>query len=278
MLSKKAISRLIEMLSPQHVLFEKEDLLTLAYDATPEIQHLPDVIVFPTSSEQVIKLVKFALEEGLPIVPRGSGTGLSGGSIAANGGMVLCMTRMNRILEISEDFHYAVVEPGVTQRQLLDAIAEQRLALMLNVTGSTSDTSLIGNAMDRGVGYFDSRARGVRFGLGSINQERNSAVQKSGSQLNMTNGYWDANMNRVQISSVQQVGDRAFFRQGNRWTDSRIVDKENQSEPSRVVEFGSKEFMDLAQRLASENRQGSIMMRGEVMLVVDGKRILVRNN
>ncbi len=125
---------------------------------------------------------------------------------------------------------------------------------------------------------FDSRARQVRFGLGSINQDMNSMVQKSASRLNPTNGYWDANMNRVQISSVQQVADRAFFRQGNRWIDSRIVDKENQAEPSRVIEFGSKEFMELARRLASENRQGSIMMRGEIMLVVDGERILVRNN
>ena len=68
---------------------------------------------------------------------------------------------MNRIIEVNAQYHYAVVEPGVTQRQLLDHIKEKNLPLMLNVTGSTSDTSLIGNAMDRGVGYFDSRAHGI---------------------------------------------------------------------------------------------------------------------
>jgi hypothetical protein len=85
-------------------------------------------------------------------------------------------------------------------------------------------------------------------------------------------------MDRAQISSVQQIADRAFYRKGNRWIDSRIANAADQSEPRRVVEFGSDEFMQLARRLASENRQGSIMMRGEIVLVVDGERILVRNH
>ncbi|MDH4008126.1 MAG: FAD-binding protein, partial [Desulfuromonadales bacterium] len=86
MLSDNAIRTLTELIGAANVLHEKEDLLTFGYDATPEIQHLPDVVVFPTATEQVIALVKFAREEGLPIVPRGSGTGLSGGSVAVNGG------------------------------------------------------------------------------------------------------------------------------------------------------------------------------------------------
>ena len=104
------------------------------------------------------------------------------------------------------------------------------------------------------------------------------AAQKSASQLNVRNAYWDANMDRVQISSVQQVADRAFYRRGNRWIDSRVADGADHAEPQRVVEFGSDEFFELARRLAGANRQGSIMMRGEVMLVVDGQRVLVRNN
>ena len=104
------------------------------------------------------------------------------------------------------------------------------------------------------------------------------AVQKSAAQLNVRNAYWDANMDRVQISSVQQVADRAFYRRGNRWIDSRIVDQTDQPEPQRVIEFGSDEFFELARRLAAANQQGSIMMRGEVMLVVDGQRVLVRNH
>ena len=82
MISKSAIQNLIDKLGVANVLHEKEDLITFGYDATPEIQLLPDVVVFPTESEQVAEIVNFAREEGLPIVPRGSGTGLSGGSIA----------------------------------------------------------------------------------------------------------------------------------------------------------------------------------------------------
>jgi len=125
---------------------------------------------------------------------------------------------------------------------------------------------------------FDARARRTRSGLGSVNQEHNLAAQKSASQLNYRNSYWDANMNRVQVSSVQQVADRAFYRRGSRWIDGRIVGQAGQAEPDRVIDFGSEEFMELARRLASANRQGSIMMRGEVMLDVDGQRILVRGH
>ncbi|RKX34975.1 MAG: hypothetical protein DRP64_19640 [Verrucomicrobia bacterium] len=78
-----------------------------------------------------------------------------------DGAAIVDLGRMNRIIEVNAQYHYAVVEPGVTQRQLLDHIKANNLPLMLNVTGSTSDTSLIGNAMDRGVGYFDSRAHGI---------------------------------------------------------------------------------------------------------------------
>ena len=103
-------------------------------------------------------------------------------------------------------------------------------------------------------------------------------AQKSAEKLNYRNAYWDENMQRVEISPVQQVGDRAFYRRGNRWIDSRLVDQNDRAKPRRVIEFGSDEFMQLARRLASANRQGSIMMRGEVILVVDGQPVLVRNN
>ena len=127
-------------------------------------------------------------------------------------------------------------------------------------------------------GNLDSRARQVRSGLDAVNQDLNSLSQKSASQLNYRNAYWDANMDRAQIASVQQVADRAFYQKGGRWVDSRLVDHADLGGPHRVVEFGSEEFLELAHRLARENRQGSIMMRGEILLLVDGQAILVRNN
>ena len=125
---------------------------------------------------------------------------------------------------------------------------------------------------------FDSRARQVRSGLDAVNQDLNSLSQKSASQLNYRNAYWDANLDRAQIASVQQVADRAFYQKGGRWVDSRLVDDSDLGGPHRVIEFGSDEFLELAHRLAREGRQGSIMMRGEILLDVDGQVILVRNH
>ena len=72
---------------------------------------------------------------------------------------------------------------------------------------------------------FDTRARQVRSGLGAVNQDMNSRSQKSASQLNYRNAYWDANMDRAQIASVQQVADRAFYQKAGRWVDSRLVNQ-----------------------------------------------------
>jgi Ca-activated chloride channel family protein len=125
---------------------------------------------------------------------------------------------------------------------------------------------------------FDSRAVQVRSGLGAVNQELNTRQQKTSGQLNYRNTFWDAQMNRVEISAVQQVADRAFYRQGDRWIDSRLVnDNARQTEPDRVIQFGSPEFLQLAHRLAAENRQASLMMSGQVLLDVDGQSVLVRN-
>ena len=122
MISKTAVQHLIDKLGVANVLHEKEDLITFGYDATPEIQLLPDIVVFPTESEHVVEVVNFAHQEGLPIVPRGSGTGLSGGSVAARGGIVLCMTRLNRILEIDEENLTATAQAGVVTLDFFNAV------------------------------------------------------------------------------------------------------------------------------------------------------------
>ena len=123
----------------------------------------------------------------------------------------------------------------------------------------------------------DARAVQTRSGRDSVNQELNSLAQKSASQLNYRNSYWDSDLQRAQVASVQQVADRAFYQKAGRWVDSRLVDQADRGSAQRVVEFGSQEFLDLAHRLARQNRQGSLMMRGEILLEIDGQSILVRN-
>lgn len=120
-------------------------------------------VLKPASPEDVRKIVATANEHKIPLYPISCGKqwGMGSRLPVEDGAAIVDLGRMNRILEVNAQYHYAVVEPGVTQRQLLDHIKAHHLPLMLNVTGSTSGTSLVGNAMDRGVGYFDSRAHGI---------------------------------------------------------------------------------------------------------------------
>jgi Ca-activated chloride channel family protein len=122
---------------------------------------------------------------------------------------------------------------------------------------------------------YQQRALSVRSGYGSINQSLNSLEQRGQSSLKLGNDYWDANLNRVSISTVQQVNDRAFYKRGNRWIDSSLLDQASAT-PKKVVEVGSVEFQQLTRRLAAESRQGCISLNGEILLRVDGETVLVR--
>ncbi|MHC4193629.1 MAG: hypothetical protein ACYSP9_05575, partial [Planctomycetota bacterium] len=115
-----------------------------------------------------------------------------------------------------------------------------------------------------------------RDGLAAVNQSFNMIEQKKQKSLNMRNYFFDADMNRVSISTVQQINDRAYYRKRGRWVDSRLVDKEAEVKPSKVIEFGSEEFIELAEALATENRQGSIALVGDVLLQVDGEPVLIK--
>ena len=123
MISQTLIAHLQQILGADNVLHEREDLLVLGYDSTPGLLHLPDVAVYPTSTEEVVLVMEVARNEGLPIVARGSGTGLSGGSVPVTGGMVLCLNRMNKILEIDEENLTATAEAGVVTLDLFNAVA-----------------------------------------------------------------------------------------------------------------------------------------------------------
>ncbi len=121
---------------------------------------------------------------------------------------------------------------------------------------------------------FEERAMQTRFGYGSVNQEFNNGSQRGQTCVNNRNGFWDAQMNRVEISTVQQVAGGAFYKRGNRWVDSALVDRSDA--PKRIVEIGSPEFRRLAERLARDGRQGCVALNGEILLTVDGETVLVR--
>ncbi len=120
---KQALRRELEgLLGKGAVLSEPEELLVYESDGLVLFRALADFIVFPTSTEQVSLVVKLANREGLPFVARGAGTGLSGGCLPAEGGLVISLMRMNRVLEVDYDNHIAVVEPGVVNLHLSWAV------------------------------------------------------------------------------------------------------------------------------------------------------------
>lgn len=97
-----------------------------AYDATNQY-HRPDAVVFPGNTDDVSAIMQVANESGIFVVPRGAGTGMSGGSLAAKGGLVMVMTRFNRILSIDRDNLVAEVEPGVITGHFQEVVEEQGL-------------------------------------------------------------------------------------------------------------------------------------------------------
>ncbi len=130
----------------------------------------------------------------------------------------------------------------------------------------------------RALENFVERAVKTRSGLGSVNQDVNRYNQANQRVLNPRNIYFDKKMNPVESSSVQQSGDRAFWRKGNRWVEGRLMNKKRgrkQMNPSKVIRFGSEEYVDLVDRLSKENRQGSIAMAGDILMELDGEEVLI---
>ncbi len=100
------------VLGEDALLYKQSDLLTYCYDAS-QGKGSPDLIVTPERSEQVPEIVRIANRYKIPFIARGAGTGLSGGSVPVSGGIVILLTRMNRILELDQENMVLLVEPGV---------------------------------------------------------------------------------------------------------------------------------------------------------------------
>ena len=106
-----------------YVLVEKEDVIVYEQDGSI-FQVMPEIVVLPDDAEQVAAVIKLARQANVPIVPRGSGTGLAGGAVPAEGGIILSLARLNRILKIDLENHLAIVEPGVINLDVTKAIAK----------------------------------------------------------------------------------------------------------------------------------------------------------
>jgi glycolate oxidase len=114
---KKLAAELSQVVGVESVFQEPEDLAAYQYDAYLS-RAMPDLVVFPTTTEQVSEVLKIASREKAPFVARGAGTGISGGAIPVKGGIVIALSRMNKILEVDFENRRARVQPGVINLDL----------------------------------------------------------------------------------------------------------------------------------------------------------------
>ncbi len=121
-LASRLLAELNAIVGADNVLHHGDELLVYECDGYVVNKKVPDVVVFPTCTEHVVELVKLCNRHDVPYVPRGAGTSLSGGTLAVGGGMMICLTRMKRILEINTRDRYAIVEPGVVNIWLTRAL------------------------------------------------------------------------------------------------------------------------------------------------------------
>ncbi len=153
------INKLKEIVGSERVLTAKEDLLALGYDGTPVLENAPIAGVIPADVEQISRIVQLANDSGTPIVPRGSGTGLSGGSIPEPGGIVLLFPQWKNIIEIDEANLTARVQAGVITADLHHAV-EQRGLFYPPDPGSMKICTIGGNVAENSGGL-----RGLKYGV-----------------------------------------------------------------------------------------------------------------
>ena len=153
------VSELRKCLGPDAVKTVTEDLIAYSYDGTPMLHEMPKAVVFPTSAEEVATILSLASKTGTPVVARGSGTGLSGGSVPVPEGIVLCVARMNRILELDTDNLTMLVEPGVINNEV--AMKADAAGLFYPPDPGSMKVSTIGGNVSENSGGL----RGLKYGI-----------------------------------------------------------------------------------------------------------------
>jgi len=157
--SPEIIHELTRLLGPDLVLTAAEDLLVYAFDGTAALTQQPGCVVFARDTADIQAVLRLAQRTQTPVVTRGSGTGLSGGSLPVPGCIVLCTVRMNRILEVDPANLTLLTEPGATTLQIAEAAAAVGLFYPPD-PGSMKISTIGGNVAENSGGL-----RGLKYGI-----------------------------------------------------------------------------------------------------------------
>src|SRR5881409_3984565 len=117
------VEELRDIVGDENVLSEPDELLVYECDGLPQHKHLPRAVVFPNSTEETSEVLALLHDEGVSFAPRGAGTGLSGGALAVNRGVVIELARMRKILHLDAENKVAIVQTGLVNAHLSRAVA-----------------------------------------------------------------------------------------------------------------------------------------------------------
>jgi glycolate oxidase len=158
MISKAVLSEISDIVGLEHLITAEKTLADYATDAT-KLEFMPDAVAFPGNSQQVSQILQLATEKGFPVVPRGAGSGMSGGSLPVKGGLVMGMNRFDRILAIDEDNLICKVEPGVITGHLQEAV--EKIGLFYPPDPASLNISTLGGNVAECAGGL----RAVKYGV-----------------------------------------------------------------------------------------------------------------
>jgi glycolate oxidase len=157
--TSELITALRRTLGDAQVLTKDEDLIPYSFDGTAALKQRPACVVFPLSTEQVAECVKLAAQHQMPVVTRGSGTGLSGGSVPSANCVVLCLVKLDRILEVDPRNLTLHAQCGVITKEIDDAAAKHGLFYPPD-PGSMKISTIGGNVAENSGGL-----RGLKYGV-----------------------------------------------------------------------------------------------------------------
>jgi len=153
------IQSLQAILSPERVLTLLEDIVPYSFDGTAALKQRPGAVVFPLSAVEVAECVRLARKRSVPVVTRGSGTGLSGGSVPLDGCLVICLVKMDKLIEVDEKNLTLRAQSGVITKEIDDAAAKVGLFYPPD-PGSMKISTIGGNVAENSGGL-----RGLKYGV-----------------------------------------------------------------------------------------------------------------
>ncbi len=192
------LTSLSGIVGDRQLLSDPADCWPYGYDNSRQ-HHLPEAVVFPATHENVIEIVRLCNDNRIAVVARGRGTGTTGATVPLHGGLVISFERMDRIIDIDPDNRVAVVEPGVTNQRLQDAVAKHGFFWPPDPT-SAAYCSIGGN-----LAYNSAGPRAVKYGTPRENTLGLRAVTGSGDEINTgvytTKGVVGYDLTRLLIGS-----------------------------------------------------------------------------